>query len=47
MEAQLIIAMLVQRFDLALIPDHAIKPEVVFVLRPDRQMKVTVSPAPA
>ena len=45
MEAQLIIAMVVQRFDLALVPDHEIKPEVVFVLRPDRQMKVTLTPA--
>jgi cytochrome P450 len=44
MEAQLIIAMVVQRFDLTLVPDHEIKPEVVFVLRPDRQMKVTLAP---
>jgi len=45
MEAQLIIAMVVRRFDLSLVPDHAIKPEPVFVLRPDRQMKVTLTPA--
>jgi cytochrome P450 len=39
-EAQLIIAMVVPRFDLSLVQDHEIKPEVVFVLRPDRQMKM-------
>jgi len=43
LEAQLIITMVVQRFDLSLIPDHEIKPEVVFVLRPDRQIKMTVT----
>ncbi len=45
LEAQLIIPMVVQRFDLSLIADHEIKPEVVFVLRPDRQMKMMVASA--
>jgi cytochrome P450 len=39
-EARLILSMVAQRFDLQLVEDHPIKPEVVFVLRPDRQMKM-------
>jgi cytochrome P450 len=45
LEGQLIIAMVVQRFDLALAMDHAVKPEVVFVLRPDRQTKMMLTSA--
>ncbi len=45
-EAQLIIAMVMQRFDLAPAPDSEKKPEVVFVLRPNRQMKLIVSRSP-
>ncbi|MGW8144092.1 MAG: cytochrome P450 [Anaerolineales bacterium] len=43
-EAQLIIATAMQRFDLSLVSDHEIKPEIGFVARPDRQMKMMVSP---
>jgi cytochrome P450 len=43
LEAALIISMVVQGFDLSLVPDHEIKPEVVFVLRPDRLMKMALS----
>jgi cytochrome P450 len=42
-EAQLIIAMIAQHYELSFVPDHEIEPEVVFVLRPDRQIKLMVS----
>jgi cytochrome P450 len=40
LEAQLIIAMVMGRFDLTMVPGQDIKPEVVFVLRPDKSMQV-------
>jgi cytochrome P450 len=40
LEGQLILPMVIRRFDLRLLPDHEIKPEALFVLRPDRQMKM-------
>jgi cytochrome P450 len=40
LEAKLIISMAAQRFGVELIEDHPIQPEVVFVLRPDRRMKL-------
>jgi cytochrome P450 len=40
LEAQLIIATVMGRFDLALVPGQEIKPEVVFVLRPDKSMQM-------
>jgi cytochrome P450 len=40
LEAKLILSMASQRFGVELIEDHPIKPEVVFVLRPDRQMRM-------
>lgn len=40
LEAGLILPMIAQRFALELEHDHSIKPEVVFVLRPDRQMRM-------
>jgi cytochrome P450 len=43
MEARIIIATAMQRFDLSLVSDHEIKPEIGFVVRPDRQMKMMVS----
>jgi cytochrome P450 len=39
-EAKLILSMVAQRFRMELVEDHPIQPEVVFVLRPDRQMKM-------
>ena len=45
-EGQLIIATVMQRFDLSLVPDHELKPEIGFVLRPDSQMKMMVSVPP-
>jgi len=46
LEAQLIIAMVMGRFDLALVPGQEIQPEVVFVLRPDKSMQVVLSDVP-
>jgi cytochrome P450 len=43
LEGQLIIAMVVQRFDLELAMETEIKPEAVFVLRPDRRMKIALT----
>lgn len=43
LEAQTIIARVMQRFDLKLVHDHELKPEVGFVLRPDREMKMELS----
>lgn len=40
LEAGLILPMIAQRFALELEKDHPIKPQVVFVLRPDRQMRM-------
>jgi len=43
-EARLILSMVAQRFRLELIEDHPIRPEVLFVLRPDRLMKMRLTP---
>jgi cytochrome P450 len=43
-EARLILSMVAQRFRLELVEDHPIQPEVLFVLRPDRQMKMRLTP---
>jgi cytochrome P450 len=44
LEAQLAIAMIAQRFNLRLVADHPIRPEAIFVLRPDRNMQVILEP---
>jgi cytochrome P450 len=44
LEAQLAIAMIAQRFSLRLIADQPIRPEVIFVLRGDRNMRVILEP---
>jgi cytochrome P450 len=40
LEAQLTIVMIAQRFNLRLDSDHPIHPEAIFVLRPDRNMRM-------
>jgi cytochrome P450 len=43
-EGKLILSMVSQRFAMELVEDHPLRPEVVFVLRPDRQMKMHLTP---
>jgi cytochrome P450 len=42
MEAGLIIAMIAQRYRLQLVPGQTIKPEPIFILRPPRQLMMTL-----
>ncbi len=45
MEAQLILAMIVQRYDLELVPGHPVEPEPLVTLRPRYGLKMLLRPA--
>jgi cytochrome P450 len=47
LEGQLAIAMIVQRYNLTLVADLPVKPEAIFVLRPDRNMRVMLEALPS
>jgi cytochrome P450 len=44
LEAQIILAMIARRFDLALVPDQDVQPQPLFILRPDRPVLMDVHP---
>jgi cytochrome P450 len=46
MEAQIIVAMIVQRWSLALVPGHPVVPDPLVTLRPRHGMQMTLSRAP-
>ncbi len=46
LEAQLIVAMVTQRYALELVPGHPVDPEPLVTLRPRHGMRMTLSPAP-
>jgi cytochrome P450 len=46
LEAQLILATVARRYRPRLVPDHQVRPERLFVLRPLGGLPMTLSPAP-
>jgi cytochrome P450 len=44
MEAQLVLATVAQRYQLRLIPDHPVEPQVLFTVRPRYGLPMTLQP---